>query len=279
MDGHREVIGVAEGMKEDAASWRAFVSSLLERGPAGVRMAAGGRCAGLVSTVGGLLSEARYQWCMVHVMHNVLSKAGPRHNRWIAGALKAVFATEPRESALARAKTVAAGMEERKTQGGRHMPQGGHRRNHHIPARRAPGRTSQAHPHRHHDRTIEPGEPMPNPRGGRVPRRQERPEARHRTDSPRDVQRLVHPAPPGHVPARRHHERSEPKTHAERQNRKCARLQALPVFSDMVPYLAFQSRFPCQATENRTQATSLAHLKHEAPTHSRKNPDVIDLQQ
>ena len=38
MDGHREVIGVAEGMKEDAASWNAFVSSLISRGLEGVRL-------------------------------------------------------------------------------------------------------------------------------------------------------------------------------------------------------------------------------------------------
>jgi transposase-like protein len=32
LDGHREVIGVAEGMKEGAASWNPFVSSLPGRG-------------------------------------------------------------------------------------------------------------------------------------------------------------------------------------------------------------------------------------------------------
>ena len=54
LDGRREVIGVAEGMKEDAAGWDSSVSSLISRGPAGVRPAAGDRCAGLVPTVGGL---------------------------------------------------------------------------------------------------------------------------------------------------------------------------------------------------------------------------------
>ena len=32
LDGHREVIGVAEGMKEDATSWRNFIASLIARG-------------------------------------------------------------------------------------------------------------------------------------------------------------------------------------------------------------------------------------------------------
>jgi transposase-like protein len=65
-DGHREVIGVAEGMKEDAASRHSFVSSLPERGLTGVRLVAGDRCAGLVGTVGELPPQARHQRCMVH---------------------------------------------------------------------------------------------------------------------------------------------------------------------------------------------------------------------
>jgi transposase-like protein len=74
----------------------------------------GDRCAGLVNTVSGLLPRARYQRCMVHFMRNVLSRVSPRHTRWAADALKAVFAMESRESALAKAEQVASEMEERK---------------------------------------------------------------------------------------------------------------------------------------------------------------------
>ncbi|GAA6123782.1 IS256 family transposase [Bifidobacterium psychraerophilum] len=114
LDGHREVIGVAEGMKEDSTSWNSFVSSLISRGLTGVRLVTGDRCAGLVNTVSGLLPQARYQRCMVHFMRNVLSKVSPRHTRWAGDALKAVFAMESRESALAKAEQVATEMEERK---------------------------------------------------------------------------------------------------------------------------------------------------------------------
>jgi transposase-like protein len=113
-DGHREAVGVAEGMKEDSASWNSFVSSLISRGPAGVRLVTGDRCAGLVNTVSGLLPQARYQRCMVHFMRNVLAKVSPRHTRWAADALKAVFAMESRDSALAKAEQVAVEMESRK---------------------------------------------------------------------------------------------------------------------------------------------------------------------
>ncbi len=76
-EGHREVIGVAEGMKEDTDSWEQFVRSMIERGLKGVRLVVGDRCAGLVSTVGSMLPKAKYQRCMVHFMRNVLSKTPP----------------------------------------------------------------------------------------------------------------------------------------------------------------------------------------------------------
>lgn len=112
--GHREVVGVAEGMKEDKASWEQFVRSMIERGLRGVRLVVGDRCAGLVSTVNSMLPKARYQRCMVHFMRNVLSKTPPTHRQWASAALKAIFAMESRESALAKAESVAAEMEARR---------------------------------------------------------------------------------------------------------------------------------------------------------------------
>ena len=113
-DGHREVIGVAEGMREDSASWEQFVRSMIERGLGGVRLVVGDRCAGLVSTVNSMLPNAKYQRCMVHFMRNVLSKVPPSHRDWPSAALKAIFAMESRESALAKAGEVASEMESRK---------------------------------------------------------------------------------------------------------------------------------------------------------------------
>lgn len=109
--GHREVVGVAEGMKEDKASWEQFVRSMIERGLRGVRLVVGDRCAGLVSTVNSMMPDARYQRCMVHFMRNVLSKVSHRHAAWAASALKAVFAMESRQAALEKAEQVATEME------------------------------------------------------------------------------------------------------------------------------------------------------------------------
>ena len=113
-EGHREVIGVAEGMKEDGDSWEQFVRGMIERGLKGVRLVVGDRCAGLVSTVNSMLPKARYQRCMVHFMRNVLSKTPPTHRQWASAALKAIFAMDSRESALAKAESVAAEMEARR---------------------------------------------------------------------------------------------------------------------------------------------------------------------
>lgn len=113
-EGHREVIGVAEGIKEDGDSWEQFVRGMIERGLKGVRLVVGDRCAGLVSTVNSMLPKARYQRCMVHFMRNVLSKTPPTHRQWASAALKAIFAMESRESALAKAESVAAEMEARR---------------------------------------------------------------------------------------------------------------------------------------------------------------------
>ena len=51
---------------------------------------------------------------MVHFMRNVLSKVPPTHREWASAALKAIFAMESRQSALAKAEDIAKEMESRK---------------------------------------------------------------------------------------------------------------------------------------------------------------------
>ena len=113
-DDHREVIGVAEGMREDSASWEQSFRGMIERGLKGVRLVVGGRRAGPVATVDSMLPKARCQRRMVRFMRNVLSKTPPSHREWASATLKAVFAMESRESAPAKAESVAAEMEARR---------------------------------------------------------------------------------------------------------------------------------------------------------------------
>mgnify|MGYP004444214803 FL=1 len=114
MDGRREVLSVAEGMKEDSESWREFIKGMLARGLKGVRLVTGDRCAGLVAAVNELLPGARYQRCMVHFERNILAKVNPKNRDWAADALKAVFSMESRDKALEKAESVAKDMEARK---------------------------------------------------------------------------------------------------------------------------------------------------------------------
>lgn len=115
MDGHREVIGVAEGMKEDSASWERFVRSMIERGLKGVRLVVGDRYAGLVATVGSMLPVARYQRCMVRFMRDVLSKGATEPSGLgVGGPEGRVRHGVSWESALAKAETVSAEMEARR---------------------------------------------------------------------------------------------------------------------------------------------------------------------
>ena len=51
-DGYREVLGAAEGMKEDKASWVSFFQWLCGRGLDGVKLVVGDKCLGMLEAVG-----------------------------------------------------------------------------------------------------------------------------------------------------------------------------------------------------------------------------------
>ena len=65
-DGYREVLGTAEGMKEDTASWVSFFRWLHGRGLDEVKLIIGGKCRGMLEAVGEVFPEAKYQRCTVH---------------------------------------------------------------------------------------------------------------------------------------------------------------------------------------------------------------------
>ena len=71
--GFREILGVAEGTKEDTESWRAFWKYLKARGLKGVRMVISDKCLGLVESLAECYPEALWQRCMVHFYRNVFT--------------------------------------------------------------------------------------------------------------------------------------------------------------------------------------------------------------
>lgn len=113
-DGYREVLGVAEGTKEDKASWQGFLRYLKGRGLKGVRLIVGDRCLGLVEAIGEFYPEAAYQRCVVHYYRNVWSLVPAGKVKTVAAMLKAIHASEDREAALQKARQVVQRLREMK---------------------------------------------------------------------------------------------------------------------------------------------------------------------
>ena len=106
--GHREVIGVAEGMKEDKASWVSFFQWLRGRGLDGVKLIVGDKCMGMLEAVGEVFPDAKYQRCTVHFYRNVFSVVPKSKVKIVAKMLKAIHAQESKKASLEKAKAVVA---------------------------------------------------------------------------------------------------------------------------------------------------------------------------
>lgn len=113
-EGFREVLAVAEGSKEDKASWTAFLRQLKERGLKGVRLFVSDKCLGLVESLGEFYPEAQWQRCAVHFYRNVWTAVPTSKVKEVAAMLKAIHAQEDRAAARQKAEQVAAKLKEMK---------------------------------------------------------------------------------------------------------------------------------------------------------------------
>ena len=105
-DGYREIIGAAEGMKEDHESWKNFLVWLKERGLDGVKLIVGDKCLGMCESVAEVFPEAKYQRCTVHFCRNIMSVTPRNRLREVTRMLKAIHAQENKEAARKKAKDV-----------------------------------------------------------------------------------------------------------------------------------------------------------------------------
>lgn len=110
-DGYREVLGIAEGGKEDKASWLGFMRHLKERGLDGTRLFVSDACLGLVESLGEVFPEAQWQRCVVHWYRNAWSCVPKGRVKELSAMLKAIHASEDREAALKKAEDVAVKLE------------------------------------------------------------------------------------------------------------------------------------------------------------------------
>lgn len=110
-EGYRDVLGVAEGAKEDTESWRSFLRQLKERGLSGVKLLISDKCLGLVEALGEFYPEAAWQRCVVHFYRNVFTVVPKTKVREVAAMLKAIHAQEDRAAAEDKAQQVIAKLE------------------------------------------------------------------------------------------------------------------------------------------------------------------------
>ena len=95
-EGYREVLGVAEGTKEDAESWRGFLRGLKDRGLSGVRLFISDKCLGLVESLAEFYPDAAWQRCVVHFYRNAMTVVPTSKVREVVAMLKAIHAQEDR---------------------------------------------------------------------------------------------------------------------------------------------------------------------------------------
>ena len=105
-DGHREILGASEGLKEDTESWKNFFVWLKSRGLTGVRLITGDKAMGMVESIGEVFPQAKYQRCTVHFYRNVFSVVPKQKVKDVAKMLKAIHAQEDKEAAMEKAASV-----------------------------------------------------------------------------------------------------------------------------------------------------------------------------
>jgi len=112
--GHRKILGVAEGAKEDKAGWSGFLRHLKERGLSGIRLIISDACLGLVKSAAEFYPEAKWQRCTVHFYRNIFSVVPNSKMKEVTIMLKAIHASEDREAALEKAASVIEKLERMK---------------------------------------------------------------------------------------------------------------------------------------------------------------------
>ena len=105
-DGYREVLGVAEGCREDSESWRNFLRYLKGRGLDEIKLLISDKSLGLLEALGDLYPQARWQRCVVHFYRNVLNAVPRGKSREVALMLKAIHAQEDKEATRVKAQDV-----------------------------------------------------------------------------------------------------------------------------------------------------------------------------
>jgi transposase-like protein len=114
IDGFRQILGVAEGEKEDLEGWRGFLRHLRDRGLKGVRLIISDACRGLVEAAAEVYPKTDWQRCVVHFYRNVFSHVPNTKMAEVARMLKAIHAQEDLKEARRKAAEIVKRLKEMK---------------------------------------------------------------------------------------------------------------------------------------------------------------------
>ncbi len=111
-EGYREVLGVAEGCREDQESWREFFRYLKRRGLERIRLLISDKSHGLLAALNECYPSSRWQRCVVHFYRNVQRMTPRGKIREVSLMLKAIHAQEDKDAARRKAEEVVRKLKE-----------------------------------------------------------------------------------------------------------------------------------------------------------------------
>lgn len=94
--GRREILGLDVGDSEDEVFWKAFLSSLKDRGLGGVKLVVSDQHAGLTAAIRRCFQGAGHQRCRVHFIRNLLAHIPKHETQMVAAIFRTIFAQPDR---------------------------------------------------------------------------------------------------------------------------------------------------------------------------------------
>lgn len=101
-DGYRTILGMDLFESESLATWRSFLTTLVERGLRGVKLVVSDDHRGLVGAVREVFTGAAWQRCSVHFMRNMLGHVQKKDRDALKTVLRSIFNQETQELARGR---------------------------------------------------------------------------------------------------------------------------------------------------------------------------------
>ena len=101
-DGYRTILGMDLFESESLATWRSFLTTLVEQGLHGVQLVVSDDHQGLVGAVREVFAGTAWQRCAVHFMRNMLGHVQKKDRDPLKTVLRSIFNQETKELARAR---------------------------------------------------------------------------------------------------------------------------------------------------------------------------------